>query len=350
MQIKKNISPRVSIIMPVYNGEKYLRDAIDSILTQSFDDFEFIILADDSKDNSVELIKSYSDKRIQLIEHEEKKGIVGSLNEGLVIARGEYIARMDCDDICLPERIEKQVSFLDGHPNIGICGTWAKTIGGFKNELIMPPSGHNDIVVQMFFANSIIHPSVVFRKSIFTDGNYYNEKINVCEDYDLWVRLHKHTNFYNIPQFLIKYRLSLKSKDCNDRNKAASSVIQQKLIKELADDLSEKDWQTHKTTIDFDFKRSNQYLSELSIWFNKLLSSNKKNNKYGDKELANALAFRWFLICSKYSLVELLKSKTFRKNILKYLFLLRFQGLQSIVFRFSNKIMAIVGRRANDYN
>ena len=118
--------------MPVYNGERYLREAIDSILNQTFKDFEFLIINDGSTDLSVEIIESYADKRISLAHNGQNLGLITTLNRGFDLACGEYIARMDCDDISLPDRLEKQVVFMDNHPEIGICGSWVSAISDEK--------------------------------------------------------------------------------------------------------------------------------------------------------------------------------------------------------------------------
>ncbi|HAS7841575.1 TPA: glycosyltransferase family 2 protein, partial [Vibrio cholerae] len=123
-------SPKISVVMSVYNGEKYLGEAIDSILKQTFSDFEFIIINDGSTDKTLEIIKSYmkKDDRIVLVSR-ENKGLIVSLNEGLDLAKGQYIARMDADDISIKSRFEKQIEFLDSNPDIGVCGTWVEVFG-----------------------------------------------------------------------------------------------------------------------------------------------------------------------------------------------------------------------------
>jgi glycosyltransferase involved in cell wall biosynthesis len=119
---------RITVLMPVYNGEKYLREAIDSIFNQTFTDFEFLIVDDGSTDNSVEIINSYQNSRINLVKNDKNEGLVYTLNRGLSLAKGEYIARMDCDDISLPERLKKQIDFLDSNSEIAVVGTWIKVI------------------------------------------------------------------------------------------------------------------------------------------------------------------------------------------------------------------------------
>src|SRR5258707_849690 len=124
------MSPRVSVVMSVYNGEKYLGEAVDSILAQTFTDFEFIIIDDGSEDRSPELIEAYVDSRISFLRNEKNVGLTRSLNKGLQVASGEYIARMDCDDVSLPDRFAKQVAFMDANSGVGACGTWALDIDG----------------------------------------------------------------------------------------------------------------------------------------------------------------------------------------------------------------------------
>ena len=126
------MNPKVTVLMPVYNCEKYLRESIESILNQTFKDFEFLIINDGSSDKSAEIVESYNDNRINFVQNEKNIGLAASLNRGLDIAKGEYIARMDADDISLPERLEKQVRFMETNPQIGICGQLDKNLWRHK--------------------------------------------------------------------------------------------------------------------------------------------------------------------------------------------------------------------------
>ena len=140
-------TPKVTVLMPVYNCEAYVGEAIDSILGQSFTDFEFLIIDDASNDNTVSVIQSFTDSRIRLIEKPRNTGYTNSLNYGLTIAKGEYIARMDGDDISLPERFAKQVTFMDAYPEVVACGTTYSIIG--SSEIKNVPLNHDDIKVQL---------------------------------------------------------------------------------------------------------------------------------------------------------------------------------------------------------
>ena len=153
--------PLVTVLMAVYNGEKYLREAIESILDQTYTNFEFLIINDGSSDRTEEIILSYNDKRIRYIKNEQNLKLIASLNKGLDLAKGEFIARMDADDISLPERLEKQINFLEKHPEIGLLGSWVRTLGLTNNRNIIFKQGHNTIRIQLLFNNFFHHPSVV---------------------------------------------------------------------------------------------------------------------------------------------------------------------------------------------
>lgn len=192
--------------MPVYNCELYIKEAIDSILNQTFADFEFLIIDDTSTDKTVSIIKGYKDSRIQLIEKALNTGYTNSLNYGLSIAKGEYIARMDGDDISLPERFEKQVAFLDANPDVVLCGSNFSIIG--TEKLINLPADNEAIKLRLLKGNCIAHPSVLIRHSVLKDYNItYDSNTEPAEDYDLWVRLLQFGKLHNIQENLLDYRV-----------------------------------------------------------------------------------------------------------------------------------------------
>jgi glycosyltransferase involved in cell wall biosynthesis len=204
-------APLVSVVMPVYNGEKYLNEAIDSILNQTFTDFEFIILNDGSTDHSEEIILAYDDARIRYVKNETNLQIVKTLNKGVALAKGQYIARMDADDISLPERLECQVRLMEESPEIDVCGTWIKTFGA-QETLWKYPVTHQEIKSRLLFKSPMAHPSVIFRRSLF-DKYSYSEGFNKAEDYYLWAQLMDDKELYNLPSPLVMYRLHLSQTD-----------------------------------------------------------------------------------------------------------------------------------------
>lgn len=204
MDIGKQI--KISVIMPVYNCEAYIKDAVDSILNQTFQNFELIIIDDASTDATVSIIKKYKDQRIQLKEKPKNSGYTTSLNYGLSIAKGEYIARMDGDDISLPERFLKQISFLDNNQDVILCGSLLSIIG--TDEIIALPEYHEDIKLGLLKGNCIAHPSVMFRNLKWEENSIsYNTTKEPAEDYDLWSRLLGIGKLHNLQEVLINYRV-----------------------------------------------------------------------------------------------------------------------------------------------
>lgn len=198
---------KISVIMPVYNtNEEYLKEAIESILNQTYSDFEFIIINDGSDNDVEKVILSYTDKRIKYIKNEENLGLIKTLNKGLAISSSEYIARMDSDDISLPTRFEQQIDFLDKNNEVDVLGTWFKMLP--QNEIIKRPTSSQDIKNFLLFINCpIAHPTVMMKKSFIEKNNYrYNENDKHAEDYGLWLSMMDKTEFAIIPEVLLDYR------------------------------------------------------------------------------------------------------------------------------------------------
>lgn len=197
------MSVKISVIMSVYNtNDKWLRDSIESILNQTFSDFEFIIINDGSSNKAEEVILSYKDKRIKYIK-QENQGLAKSLNNGLKIAQGEYIARMDADDISLPERFEKQIAFLEKHPDISLVGSSYEMFPDEKLVLHPETVRYIDLIKGCYIA----HPTVMFRREDFEKHNLkYNETFKAAQDYDLWSRAIRYIKMANLQEVLLKYR------------------------------------------------------------------------------------------------------------------------------------------------
>ncbi len=201
----------ISVILPVYNGEKYLKEAIESILNQTYTNFEFIIIDDGSKDSSLEIIKEYEkeDERIVVVSR-ENKGLIATLNEGMERAKGKYIARMDQDDISLPERFERQIKVMKNN-NIMVCGTYTKVIdedGKYIKDGIVPTQDDEIVKKLLECTNPLFHPTVMFKKF---DNIFYNEFAHNCEDYELWLKYTEIGKIENLPEYLLKYRIELSS-------------------------------------------------------------------------------------------------------------------------------------------
>jgi glycosyltransferase involved in cell wall biosynthesis len=180
--------------------------AIESILNQTFNDFELLIIDDASTDATVSILKKIDDSRIQLIEKVVNSGYTNSLNYGLQLAKGQYIARMDGDDISMPERFAKQIAYLEIHPEVAVCGTTYKIVGNDKR--ITLPEHHEDIKIGLLWGNCISHPSVMIRKKVLDDFSIsYDTSKEPAEDYDMWVRLLSLGKLHNLQEVLLDYRV-----------------------------------------------------------------------------------------------------------------------------------------------
>lgn len=198
----------VSVIMPAYNAEKYIAAAIDSILGQTYGNFELIIINDCSKDRTEEMIASYDDPRIVYLKNEENLGVAAALNKGLAVAKGKYIARMDADDISLPDRLAKQVAYLDANEAIAVLGTNVESFD--EHGTISTGWSAQDPLqtkVDMLFACGMAHPSVMMRTAVIRELGGYDPAFNGLEDYELWCRVLEKHQITTLPDILLRYRV-----------------------------------------------------------------------------------------------------------------------------------------------
>ncbi len=203
-------APRLSVLMTVFNAGAFLGPAMDSVLAQDFGDFEFVIVDDGSTDGSVARMRSVSDPRIRLYVNERNLGQTPSLNIGLRLCRGAYIARLDADDLCLPGRFRRQVAFLDAHPDIGIVGGSVRTIDADGRMMERSPLPTDDDALRWLSMtrNPFHHPSVTLRRDLIErTGHYFDEQYGANQDYDLWDRLLAHTRIANLADDVLAYRV-----------------------------------------------------------------------------------------------------------------------------------------------
>lgn len=239
--------PAVSVVMPVYNSVKYLAEAIESILNQTFSDFEFLIFDDGSTDGSAQIIKNYAaeDSRILAKYSSVNAGYVKHLNDGIVLARAPYLARMDSDDIALPRRLELQKEFLDRHPEIGVVGSSSIRIDQDGRELGLSRrhSAPSYLFWQSFFVNPLAHPTVMYRETIFDSAEGYRESKSPAEDYDLWTRVSTSWHLANIEEPLLKYR---------EHNNSVSVLRRETQVRNFKESLAALWWDQLKIEISGD--------------------------------------------------------------------------------------------------
>ena len=236
------IRPRVSILMPVYKTAPYLCEAMDSMLSQTFTDFELIVLNDCSPDNAEEILDSYTDPRIVRYKGEKNAGLSNVLNVGIEMARGKYIARMDSDDLSMPERLQIQVNYLEAHPDIDLVSVGMQLFGA-KEEIWVREQDPEKIKIIALFHSPILHASSMWRKDSFEKYDLrFRQEMVPSEDYDLWTRAFvKGLRFVNLRQVLYKYRIHPEQATTNTCLTAEKDrQVQQNYLKAVLPSLSKK--------------------------------------------------------------------------------------------------------------
>ena len=284
----------VSVVMATYNTEiPILKEAVDSILNQTFRDFEFIIIDDGSSNGSDQYLKSIADERVKIIWNRENMGVTKSLNIGLKAARGKYIARMDADDISLPARFEKQFTFMEAHPDVIVCGAVAKMFTEGKEFLPSNPNLPKDMEeyrVRMLFASpGPSHPSAFIRhETLIAHQILYDEKLICAQDYGMWETISHYGQIYTLEEILVYRRIHE-----NQISQAKRSVqiqcdqmTQKKILSALLGDVSDAE-------VDLHYRHSTGYYPEAVLtpevakWYDRLIEANKARRIYDQKKLEN---------------------------------------------------------------
>jgi glycosyltransferase involved in cell wall biosynthesis len=294
--------PRVSCVLPVWNGEDYLADAIRSVLNQTCRDFELIIVDDGSTDATPDIVDRLrrEDRRIRLC-RQAHAGLVAALNQGMDLALGCYIARMDADDICASERFEVQLGFLDRHQDVGVCGTWVETFDGGRREVIRYPCEDSAIRSRLLFESPLAHPAVMLRREVLErHALTYDATALHAEDYDLWVRAAPHTRFANIPVALVRYRVhpeqaGRRYEEKQDRSARAIRVAQ---LHDLGIQPTEQEANLHHRLSRWRFDPAPDVLRATRVWLTKLMRANSVAQRYPHREFLAVLGERWASVCA----------------------------------------------------
>ena len=311
--------PIISVIMPVFNTEKYINECIDSVLAQTYSDFEFIIIDDCSSDRTLEIIKGYSDNRIKLIQNTENLGLTKNLNRAIDIANGEFIARMDADDICMPTRFEKQLAAFKSNTQLGICGTWFENFGDLSG-ITRYAISHDEIAFGLLYQSQFCHPTVMFRKSVLDNNELrYNETFTTAQDYELWSRIILKTQAFNIPEVLLKYRFhsqsissTKKEQQLENRNKIITSYFSRfKII------LEEEDIELLISFCNAYFGFNEVELNRLMNISEQLVLNLSNNLMISDKKTRSIIADKWYHLAFNNSKItfKLLKKASFYNEL-----------------------------------
>lgn len=290
---------KISVLMPVFNMAPYIEESICSILTQTYTDFELLIMDDGSTDGTLDIIRKFDDRRIKLITHSSNIGLIETLNQGIDLCTGEYIARMDGDDIALPHRFERQVNYMDIHQDCGVCGSQVYLLG--LDAITTKPLHHEEIRCWQLFQCTIVHPTVMIRKSVLEDhGIKYLNYVH-AEDYEIWNRLSAVTQVVNLPEVLLMYR---QHSNQISNNFQQTQVIQSERIRRdqlrlLDIEPTAEEYQTHLDFCNFRIRvhEPAHYYTCLT-WAHKILEGNLRRQKY-DHETLNSVLSQCFSL-SRY--------------------------------------------------
>ncbi|TGE28274.1 glycosyltransferase family 2 protein [Hymenobacter metallicola] len=292
--------PMVSVIMPVYNGGHFLRPAIESVLHQTFTDFELLIVDDCSSDGSRAVAQTYAaDPRVRVFGMPENKGRAFCDNYAAQLARGRYIAKMDADDIALPQRLQTQVAFLEQHPEVDLTGSFLQCIG--ESRLVYEyPVSTDQIRSAVLFDMPVGNPSVFFRRSILREhGLSYDESLAQTEDYDFISRAAQKVTMVNQPEVLVQYRTQaapVKAKILAARL-AQANRIRERLLRDINIPFTRRELRVHNTVCSYPFRLGNLSLEEVHTWLWKLYVHTQVSTSLHSATMLKCIAERWFLTC-----------------------------------------------------
>lgn len=301
---KQRPRPVISVLMPVYNAAGYLGDAIDSILTQSYRDFELLIINDGSTDNSADLVEQKDDPRITLLHQPENLGLIEALNRGLEVAEGEFIARMDADDISLPQRFEKQVAFLNAHPEVGICGTWMEGFSQDSTAVWSTPLDHAAISARLLFESVLFHPTVMMRRALLEQYQLnYDPDCPHAEDYDLWCRSSRCFQLANIGEVLLRYRIHGESVGGRKRGEklATASRVRSRHVESMGVKPTAEELSVHDALALWEIPIDRTFLGRAADWLLQLREANCRQNCFVEPVFSSMLAERLFYACEQLS-------------------------------------------------
>lgn len=239
--------PEITVVMPTYNSEKYIKEAIDSICAQTFKDWEMLVINEHgSNDHTKNIVEAYEkkDSRIHLIQNESKLGLADSINRGMKLAQGKYIARMDADDIAHPDRFQKQWEYLERHPDVIVLGTAQHHFGPNTDWVHSPATTTEQCKANLLFMCDICHSTVMLRKQVFIENSLFYDSKYFAEDYELWMRTLKYGNITNLPEVLGEYRWGVENITKSKKKqlaKESGELVARNLMEHLQLELAEKE-------------------------------------------------------------------------------------------------------------
>lgn len=293
-----NSNPVISVIMSTYNTpDEWLEESVNSILNQTYSNFEFIIVDDCSTTGMTAIKEKCADDRIIWVRNEVNIGLTKSLNNALKIAKGKYIARMDADDISLPERFVTQIEFMENHPEVIVCGSWRRAIGNENGDEIWNiPATREEQQVQLFFYNcGLTHPTAMFRKSMLDEFEIrYNENYKKAQDYGIWVQCTRFAPMVMIRQVLLQYRKSDSQVTANKNGvRLYDSMVKIDQLYALGIEPTDNEKELHLAFL----RGETLDVVKISQWVRAISNANKKIEYFDNKLFQSALNRRWYEYC-----------------------------------------------------
>jgi glycosyl transferase family 2 len=292
--------PTVSVLMSVFDGERFLQEAIESILVQTYTDFEFMIIDDGSTDASIDIVTSYKDARIRLLRNERNLGLTASLNKGLALAKGQYLARMDADDISLPTRLAKQIAFMKAHPTVGVCGTWADLRGKEYHDVWRYPTDPDLIHAHLLFASTLVHSSVIMNRTLLGKHQLqYNPSFVCAQDYELWARAARRFPLANVPEILLIHRVHAEQvgQRSGGMQQAWASNVRMSQVQQVVPAPTTEELSIHGALSTWTWSATEEFAVKAEMWLQKLISANDRSRTYPEPALSQVVAERFLAVC-----------------------------------------------------
>ncbi|MBN2663605.1 MAG: glycosyltransferase family 2 protein [Bacteroidales bacterium] len=316
--------PEISIVMPVYNRQQYVKGAIESILNQTFTNFEFIIVNDGSTDSTLEILQSYKDDRIVILDNDKNRGIVYSRNRGLKAARGNFVGMFDSDDIALPNKFEIQHKFLIENPEFGMVGAWVKWIDQngklLKNKWKLPKSSKY-ISAIMLFRNYFVQSTILIKKEAIPEEGY-STGFDIVEDSKMWFDVSQKYKVANIQQYLVNYRVhSGNISDMGEKHLANSKKLYKYIFKTMDIEPTEEELDIHYLIKNNKPITNYNQLIEIEKWLLKIFEANLKTKNYDQYILQKVIFNRWTKVCYKAKKIGFkAATKYLNSPLFKYIF------------------------------
>ncbi|CAM2060579.1 putative Glycosyltransferase [Desulfovibrionales bacterium] len=290
--------------MCVYNGQAFLAEAMNSVLGQAFSDFECLVVDDYSTDRTLEILAGYAvaDPRVVVVCNEENLGLTHSLNRGLGLIRGRYVARMDADDVCRPDRLERQVAFMEAHPEVAILGSWVEIFGDLGEHIWTPPVDDKRLCCEHLFNSSIYHPVAMYRTAFFQEyGVCYNTEMTCSQDYELWVRVSRlGGRLANLPEPLLRFRMHGTKIGVNrleEQDRCADKVRRWQL-EELGILPTMAELEIHRAIATRQYIATLDFFNVAGEWLARLATANRERRIFPEPDFVRLLGERYLEACS----------------------------------------------------